>query len=336
MLASLFGASPLETGFYSVLKPLISSPWFYLALVVAITATILKRPGAKGWIGEWQVNLAAKMFLDKKVYHLVRNITLPAAGGTTQIDHIIVSQYGVFVVETKNMNGWIFGTERDNQWTQSFGRRTFKFQNPLRQNYKHTRTLADMLDLPHDVMKSVIIFIGDAKLKKDVPENVITHGYIRYIRQHRDRLLSDEQVQGVVAAIAAGRLMPGAATHAMHVRNVRQIVADKETAKQRVSATPPSAQPAVQLPGPPRIAGSPPSVVAKSAMLSTDAPVVPQPTVPATSVVPLASVSPVCPRCGSPMVVRAASRGQNAGGKFWGCSTFPRCRSIVPIASPEA
>ena len=37
---------------------------------------------------------------------------------------------------------------------------------------------------------------------------------------------------------------------------------------------------------------------------------------------------PVCPKCGSPMALRTAKKGRNAGGQFWGCTTFPRCRGI--------
>jgi len=51
------------------------------------------------------VNLAAKFFLDKNIYTLFKNVTLPTEDGTTQIDHVIVSRYGVFVIETKNMKG---------------------------------------------------------------------------------------------------------------------------------------------------------------------------------------------------------------------------------------
>jgi restriction system protein len=45
------------------------------------------------------------------------------------------------------------------------------------------------------------------------------------------------------------------------------------------------------------------------------------------------SAGPVCPRCGSPMVLRTARRGANAGGRFWGCSTYPTCRETLPVSS---
>ena len=46
---------------------------------------------------------------------------------------------------------------------------------------------------------------------------------------------------------------------------------------------------------------------------------------------PDASATPACPECGSAMVRRIARRGPSAGEEFWGCSTFPTCRSTLPI-----
>lgn len=95
---------------FASLQPLIHAFWYLIPLV--ILGGIIKSPQFKGWVGESLVNLSARLFLDKNTYHLIRNVTLPTEDGTTQIDHIIVSPYGVFVVETKNMKGWIFGSAK--------------------------------------------------------------------------------------------------------------------------------------------------------------------------------------------------------------------------------
>jgi hypothetical protein len=101
----------------------------------------------KGWIGEAQVTLAKKIFLDKDFYTDINNVTIPTENGTTQIDHIIASPYGIFVVETKNIDGWIFGDAKNSQWSQSLYGKKSKFQNPLHQNYKHVKTLSDFLGI---------------------------------------------------------------------------------------------------------------------------------------------------------------------------------------------
>ena len=104
----------------------------------------------KGFLGELAVTTAKKLFLDAETYFDINNITIPTSNGTTQIDHVIVSRYGIFVVETKNMDGWIFGSESQAEWTQSLpGGRKFKFQNPLRQNYRHTKALSEFLGVDH-------------------------------------------------------------------------------------------------------------------------------------------------------------------------------------------
>ena len=95
----------------------------------------------KGWIGEAVLTVAKKIVLDGDVYRDLNNVTIPTSNGTTQIDHVFVSRYGIFVIETKNMEGWIFGDEKQPQWTQSLYGKKFRFQNPLHQNYRHTKAL---------------------------------------------------------------------------------------------------------------------------------------------------------------------------------------------------
>lgn len=66
-------------------------------------------------IGEAAVSRTLKASFQGKDYHLMNNITLPYLDGTTQVDHILVSLYGVFVIETKHWSGWIFGDSTSKQ-----------------------------------------------------------------------------------------------------------------------------------------------------------------------------------------------------------------------------
>jgi hypothetical protein len=176
----------------------------------------------KGAVGEFQGRLAGRLLLDSTVYKSVHNVTIPASGGTTQIDHVIVSRYGVFVVETKNYRGWIFGGERDASWTQSvFGKKS-RFQNPLRQNYRHLRALSEFLQLPEDRFHSVVMFWGDCEIKTPMPANVLTSGYASYIRSKSDVLFTDAAVEDIVDAIQCGRLPPSWKTHRTHVASLRE------------------------------------------------------------------------------------------------------------------
>lgn len=164
----------------------------------------------KGFVGELVVTAGKKLFLDAETYFDVNNVTIPTANGTTQIDHVIVSRYGIFVVETKNMMGWIFGDENQAEWTQSLpGGRKFRFQNPLRQNYRHTRALAEFLCVPHDKLFSIVFFIGECEFKTPMPANVLTQGYTTYIKSKTDALFSDEEVKAYVEAIKTGMMPKG-------------------------------------------------------------------------------------------------------------------------------
>ena len=151
----------------------------------------------KGAMGEFAVKVGAALSLPSLVYRRYHNVTLPTVDGTTQIDHVFVSVFGVFVVETKNMGGWIFGSERNRQWTEVFPTgQKYKLQNPLRQNYRHVRAIEDSLvgiGLPKGAVKSVVVFVGDVDLKTEMPEDV-TVGFGKaggYIRSFKTRLLSE-------------------------------------------------------------------------------------------------------------------------------------------------
>jgi len=98
----------------------------------------LKSRWLKGKFGEIRVNRILQNRLGREQYRLFKNVTLPTKDGTTQVDHILVSVFGVFVIETKNMGGWIFGKPEEEKWTQKFPwNKGIPFQNPRRQNYKH-------------------------------------------------------------------------------------------------------------------------------------------------------------------------------------------------------
>jgi len=201
--------------------------WWLFALAAAIAVT--RTPVVKGWIGEALVRLSARMLLKPAVYCPFHNVTLRDERGTTQIDHIFVSPYGVFVVETKTMKGWIFGGERQATWMQKIYRSSHKFQNPLRQNYRHAEAIRKLLDLDAELIHSIVVFAGDSRFKTKMPENVVQGGgYIGYIRKFRRRVFDDARVEDLCEQIANGRLAQTRATHRAHVKNLTAEHADAD------------------------------------------------------------------------------------------------------------
>lgn len=212
------------------LNMMISAAWYLIPIF--IFAVIIKSAWFKGVLGEWQVNLLIKFFLDKNEYHLIKNVTLPTDDGTTQIDHIIVSKYGIFVVETKNIKGWIFGSANQKQWTQQIFKHKSKFQNPLHQNYKHVKTLEACLNAKNDSIFSVIIFIGDSTFKTKMPENVrFARGGIEYIKSKTNIVFNLQEVASVIEEIENGMLERSYKTNRQHIKHVREIIEEKSDTK---------------------------------------------------------------------------------------------------------
>jgi len=148
----------------------------------------------KGWFGEKQTQFGMWLKLGDE-YTRFHDVIVPTYNGTTQIDHILLSRFGIFVIETKNINGWIFGNEKSKQWTQSMYGKKFKFQNPLHQNYRHTKALESYLQTDHDNIHSVVFFIGEnTKIKTELPNNVMTHGLSAYIKSFQSNVFSSSEL----------------------------------------------------------------------------------------------------------------------------------------------
>ncbi|NWB97460.1 NERD domain-containing protein [Pseudomonas gingeri] len=207
------------------LTPIIAQVWgtFGGLIPLILLIGLLKTPWAKGHIGELLVRLFAHWQLDKQTYRRLHNVTLSTPDGTTQIDHVVLSPYGIFVLETKNMRGWIFGSEQQPQWTQKLYKRTFKFQNPLRQNYKHLKALEATLGISPEHLRSVITFIGGSTFKTQMPANVTQGiGFIRYIKSFQQRVFSESEVDALMHALQTRRRTPSIATHREHVQNLKR------------------------------------------------------------------------------------------------------------------
>ena len=157
-------------------------------------------------------------------YHLMNHVTLRLKDGTTQVDHILVSRFGVFVIETKDYKGWIFANAKQANWTQVLYRRKFKFQNPIFQNSRHVRAIQDLLDfLPPDAIKSVVVFTGEAEFKTEIPSGVFSlSGFVDYMRGQTLETMSLNRVQFCVGRLETERLAISGQTDVEHVQSLNQ------------------------------------------------------------------------------------------------------------------
>jgi len=196
---------------------------FWWALAFALAIPIVSSAAFKGWFGEKMVRYRLHRNLDRTRYVTLHDITLQTPDGTTQIDHVVVSPYGVFVIETKNMKGWIFGTEKQAEWTQKIFRKTYRFQNPLRQNYKHVKAIEDLLQMSPDAVHSIVVFVGEAKAKTAMPDNVFFDGGMTaYIKTFKEVLFTDEEVYQIFEAIYVHAEPATRETHRRHVADLKK------------------------------------------------------------------------------------------------------------------
>ena len=202
----------------------------FLFFAFALLLFFLQLPRIKGRIGEYWVQKVSRRVLDEENYRILSDVILPTEDGTTQIDHIIVSNFGLFVVETKHMRGWIFGRPDHKEWTQVIYGHRGKFQNPLRQNYKHVKTLEALLNLATDKFVSVVVFTGKSRFKTEMPENVTDlKGFIRFVKSKQDYLFSKADVEEIVDLINQRRIAANRQNRRKHNTHVKSLVARRET-----------------------------------------------------------------------------------------------------------
>ena len=137
------------------------------AYKIASGNDFLKTVFDKGNYGEFLTfNCLEKLGADNK---LMTNLYIPRKdGSTTEIDLIMLSHTGIYVFESKNYSGWIFGDEKNKNWTQTLeNKQKNRFFNPIWQNKAHITALKSVIGTENDSLyKSYIIFSERCTLKK--------------------------------------------------------------------------------------------------------------------------------------------------------------------------
>ncbi|WP_185903434.1 nuclease-related domain-containing protein [Lysinibacillus sphaericus] len=124
----------------------------------------------------------------------------------TEIDLLYIDRTGLYVIESKNYSGWIFGNETQQQWTQMMpNKKKYKFFNPIRQNATHIRAIQDFLDLPKEAIYSVIVFSERCTLKKVLVTSQNVHvikrenvrRFIQTQKQTAQQFFSQDDIQAI-------------------------------------------------------------------------------------------------------------------------------------------
>jgi len=201
---------------------------YVLLITMAIIAFILKLPKVKGIIGEGAAILLLKK-LNPNEYVIINDLMISNNNGkTSQIDHVVVSQYGVFVIETKNYNGWITGTESSQYWKQTIHKRKESLYNPIWQNKGHVRALEELLSAFGEIsFIPIVAFSGRATLKVQVNSEVIYLGnLVKTIKKYQNKVLNPTTVQAIVRKLEDSNNFDKTARKE-HVHLIKQNIRNK-------------------------------------------------------------------------------------------------------------
>lgn len=142
--------------------------------------------------------------LDKiEGYHkIVANCYLPKKDGTTsEVDLIMIHEKGIFVIESKDYSGWIFGSYNNKYWTQSLPSGVssvkYRFYNPIWQNNGHINALNNYVDISNYPIYSYIVFSNRCELMKvttNPHENVVVINRSQLLQVITNKLKTSEIV----------------------------------------------------------------------------------------------------------------------------------------------
>lgn len=253
----------------------------------------------KGKYGEYLIyKHLSSLQGDKK---FLFNCYLPKENGkTTEIDVILLHNSGIYVFESKNYSGWIFGTENQKTWTQTLpnGRTSRKehFYNPIMQNIGHIKSLKSYIGENYSIY-SVITFSDRCKLQKiqltsGLHTVINRRDVLSTVLHYAGRMgycLSANEIQTIYE-----KLYPFTQVNA----TIKQQHIDNILAEQHAESY----------------------IKAESA-----------PTVDVSIGANENSTIGRCPKCGAVLVRKVAKKGERAGKAFYGCSNFPKCRYIKNI-----
>ena len=274
------------------------------------------------------------------------NVYIPKGNGeTTEIDVLMICPKGIFVFESKNYSGWIFGNESQKNWYQTLptGRgRSHKehFYNPIMQNRSHIKHLKSLLGEQFP-MRSIIVFSDRCTLKsvqiKSNDISVINRYNVSSVvsaicNQTPTDILSEGNITELYIKLYPFTQVDEIAK-AQHIANVHNNLNGQPVRQTTPEYTPPVVT-ALQTEVTNDTTGIHTEV--NSLCIETVAENAQPPLTELIEQIPVEVKSiekqiPKCPRCNGNLILRTATKGANAGNQFYGCSNYPKCKYIQNI-----
>lgn len=279
------------------LSPLLNSlreNWVVVVgIVVALLVVVLLVRIASRLRGDTHVPKLLKA-LPEDDYTLIEKVILFDGVGTTQLDYVVVSPYGVFVIDEKYYKGVINGSEHHIEWVQQISKQSRRLKNPLRENLNRLKILQAAIGLADEQIFSVVAFLGDARFKTPMPDNAAHRKtLVPYIRSFNEKLFTADECQSII--------------HSIQNLQTDQGINLSPEAKRRIGDNSEADQTSQDS-------------VDNSATVVTK----PRKTLKARKLTQPSR----CPNCSAPMKLATAKSGQYKGQQFWACSNYPKCRTV--------
>lgn len=217
----------------STLIPIV----FFIAVITLLIFLARNSAKIKGKVGEIKTSLRLN-HLTNNEYKVLNNIILKTKNNrTVQIDHIIVSVYGIFVIETKNYKGWIFGNENAENWMQIIYNEKHPFRNPVKQNWSHIYVLKELLsDFPNMRYIPIVVFSGSGVLK-EISSSVYVIYDLQLLkvikRESNEKILTQDEVQKITGIIKRNNIQDKE-TEKKHIENIHETVIEKQLKKENL------------------------------------------------------------------------------------------------------
>jgi hypothetical protein len=213
---------------------------FFLLLAMAVAIWLLLRPALPRFrerLGSWRVHRALLRSLPASHYSVFRDVTVCANRAEdrprAQIGHVVVSPYGLFIIEARHLSGRIDGSENDALWTRCHFRSKQQFHNPLGQARDHVLALRDLTGLSASRFQCMAVFTGRVDFERPMPARVTQlGGLVPFIQVRTQELLGFEEAQRIAALLESSRVPPGIQTAAAHLLALRESHGSRLSARQ--------------------------------------------------------------------------------------------------------
>ena len=207
------------------------NPYYCAFLIIGIILIIvLKKYSSNiiGWFGElWTKKEIKKLPKDK--YIVINDVFIYTKESYHQIDHVVVSSYGIFSIETKQYNGYIVGDKYDKKWVRKVGKKKYYYTNPIKQNYGHVKALSELLNIDESKIYNIVCIPSKAKLDiKHDGELVTLDTILDKIYSYREIVIDD--VDDIVKRIKENNITDKKIKKE-HIKNIKENIIDNDQSK---------------------------------------------------------------------------------------------------------